>query len=318
MFVDLPLDELLTYHGTNPRPVDFDAYWAAALAELDGVDPEPQLTPAAFSTAAADCHDLWFSGARGARIHAKLLRPRAARRPGPALLFFHGYSGNSGDWSNKLGYVAAGFTVAALDCRGQGGLSEDTGGHKGTTLNGHIIRGLDGPAEDMLFRHIFLDTVQLARVVAALPGVDPDRMGAMGSSQGGALTLACAALEPRIRRAVSVMPFLSDYQRVWEMGLAAGAYAELTAYFRAFDPRHERQVAVFERLGTIDVHHLAPRIRAEVLMGIGLMDDICPPSSQFAAYNAITAPKSHLIYPDFAHENYPGFDDAAFMFLAQL
>jgi cephalosporin-C deacetylase len=318
MFVDLPLDDLLTYRGTNPRPADFDAYWSAALAELDETDPTPELTPVAFSTTVAECHDLWFNGVRGARVHAKLLRPRAATRPGPALLLFHGYSGGSGDWSSKLGYVAAGFTVAALDCRGQGGLSQDTGGHLGTTLNGHIIRGLDGPVEDMLFRQIYLDTAQLARVVAALPEVDPDRMGAMGGSQGGGLTLACAALEPRLRRAVVGMPFLSDYQRVWAMGLAAGAYAELAAYFRAFDPRHEREAAIFERLGYIDVHHLAPRIRAEVLMGIGLMDDICPPSTQFAAYNGITSPKSHLIYPDFAHENYPGFDDAAFMFLAQI
>ncbi len=207
MFIDLPLDELAAYRGTNPRPADFDAYWAAALAELDTVDPDPQLTPAGFTTDAADCHDLWFTGVRGARIHAKLLRPKTADRPGPALLLFHGYSQNAGDWSSKLGYIAAGFTVAALDCRGQGGLSQDTGGHLGTTLQGHIVRGLDGPVEDMLFRQIFLDTVQLARVVAALPGVDPDRMGAMGASQGGALTLACAALEPRIRRAVAGMPF---------------------------------------------------------------------------------------------------------------
>ena len=50
-----------------------------------------------------------------------------SHRPHPAVLLFHGYTGNSGDWSDKLGYVSEGFTVAALDCRGQAGLSEDRG-----------------------------------------------------------------------------------------------------------------------------------------------------------------------------------------------
>ena len=45
------------------------------------------------------------------------------------------------------------------------------------------------------------------------------------------------------------------------------------------------------------------------------MDTICPPSTQFAAYNKITAPKEMAIYPDFGHENYPGFDDLAAQFL---
>ena len=167
---------------------------------------------------------------------------------------------SSGDWSDKLKWAARGFSVAALDCRGQGGLSEDTGGVKGTTLRGQFIRGLDDVPDNLLFRHIFLDTAQLARIVMEMPDVDPDRVGATGGSQGGGLTLACAALEPRVRRAFPVYPFLCDYQRVWEMDLAARAYEELAWYFRAFDPRHEREAEVFTRLGYIDVQHLAPRI----------------------------------------------------------
>ena len=48
------------------------------------------------------------------------------------MLQFHGYSMHSGDWTEKLGYVANGVVVAAMDCRGQGGRSEDPGGVKGT------------------------------------------------------------------------------------------------------------------------------------------------------------------------------------------
>jgi len=154
--------------------------------------------------------------------------------------------------------------------------------------------------------------------VMNLPEVDAARVGATGGSQGGGLTLACAALEPRIARAAPVFPFLCDYQRVWEMDLAEQAYAELKTYFRLFDPRHEKQEEVFLKLGYVDVQHLAPRIRGEVLMLTGMMDTVCPPSTQFAAYNKISSKKNVIFYPDFGHEGLPGSGDIVFDFLRGL
>jgi cephalosporin-C deacetylase len=314
--IDMPLEELRLYTGRNARPADHDSYWTRAIAEMRGVDPKVELVPHSLPAPYAECFDLSFTGVRGARVHAKYLRPRQARGRHPAVLLFHGYSGNSGDWSDKLKWPALGFSVAALDVRGQGGLSEDTGGVKGTTLRGHFIRGLDDTPDNLLFRHIFLDTAELARIVMDMPEVDPDRVCATGASQGGGLTIACAALEPRIRRAFPIYPFLSDYHRVWEMDLAKLAYEELAWYFRSFDPQHAREEEVFTRLGYIDVQHLAPRITAEVRMAVGLMDEICPASSQFAAYNRMRCPKDLVIYPDFAHEFLPGVEDLVYDFFA--
>ena len=316
--IDMPLEKLKTYDGTNPCPSNFDAYWDRGLAEMAGTRDNIELTEAAFQTPNARCQDLYFTGVKGARVHAKLLTPKNASGRRPAVLFFHGYTGSAGDWSNYLGYVGAGFVVAALDCRGQGGMSEDTGAVKGNTHHGHIIRGLDGDPDQLLFRQIFLDTAQLARIVMGLDSVDPDRVGATGGSQGGGLTLACTSLVPGIKRSAPRIPFLSDYQRVWEMDLAKGAYAELKEYFRHFDPTHANETGVFTRLGYIDVHNLAPRIQANTLMLTGLVDEICPPSTQFAAYNRIRGEKSMVIYPDFGHENLPGGDDLVFSHLLEL
>jgi len=231
---------------------------------------------------------------------------------------FHGYSSCSGDWGDKLGYVAQGMAVAALDIRGQGGYSEDVGGVSGTTLCGHIVRGLDDTPEKLLFRQIFLDTAQLAKVVMNMAEVDESRVAAIGGSQGGGLALACAALEPRIKLAAALYPFLCDYQRVWEIDLAADAYAELREYFRHFDPLHQREEEIFEKLGYIDVQHLSSRIQAEVLWGVCLMDTVCPPSTQFAAYNKIRSRKRMLVYPDYGHELPPGYVDKVFQFLKLL
>jgi cephalosporin-C deacetylase len=316
--VDMPLDQLKAYQGRNPRPDDFDTYWDRALDEMKAVDPQLELIPSSFQVPHAECFDLYFTGVRGARIHAKYVRPKNHTKPHPAVIQFHGYSVNAGDWSSLLPYASLGFSIIAMDARGQGGISEDTGGVKGTTLKGHIVRGLDDEPDQLLFRHIFLDTAQLADIVMSFPEVDPERVGAIGASQGGALVIACAALEPRIKRLAPVYPFLSDYRRVWEMDLAERAYEELKVFFRHFDPQHLREEEIFTKLGYIDIQFLAHRIKGEVMMGVGLMDTVCPPSTQFAAYNKMTAPKSLEIYPDFAHEHLPGFSDKTVEFMLKL
>jgi cephalosporin-C deacetylase len=285
---------------------------------MRAVDPNVELVPRAVNAPYAECFDMFFTGVRGARIHAKLVRPAKPKGRHPAVLLFHGYTGHAGEWSDKLKWAALGFTAAALDCRGQGGLSEDTSVVKGNTHRGHIIRGLDDAPDNLLFRQIFLDTAQLARIVMNMPDVDPDRVGATGGSQGGGLTLACVALEPRVKRAFPVFPFLCDYRRVWEMDLAKDAYEELRWYFRMRDPLHEREEEIFSTLGYIDAQFLAPRIKAETRMVTGLMDTICPPSSQFAAYNRMTCRKDMVIYPDFGHEGLPGCDDMAYEYLSVL
>lgn len=315
---ELPLAELRTYRGRNPKPDDFDEYWSRALSELDRTDPQVELKPAQFTADFAECFDLYFSGVGGARIHAMYLRPQKRKDRLPALLRFHGYNSSSGDWFDKLGYPASGCAIAAMDCRGQGGSSEDVSRVTGSTLHGHIIRGLQDEPDRLLFRQIYLDTVQLARVVKSLDEVDPTRIGATGASQGGGLTLACAALEPNVKMLAPVYPFLSDYRRVWEMDLAKAAYEELTTFFRQFDPLHAHEEEMFTRLGYIDVQHLADRIKGRVFFITALMDTVCPPSTQFAAYNKIQSPKEMLIYPDYGHEALPGSADRIYQFFQDL
>lgn len=316
--IDMPLNELLNYKGINPKPDDFDTFWDNSLQEMKSIDPKVELIPSEFQVSFADCFDLYFTGVGGSRIYAKYLRPKNISAPIPAVLQFHGYTGSSGDWNNKLNYISAGFAVAALDCRGQGGKSQDLGGVSGNTHNGHIIRGVDMAPENLLYRNIFLDTAQLARIIMSFDEIDEKNVCAYGGSQGGALTLACASLEPRIKKATPVYPFLCDYKRVWEMDLAKDAYGEIKTYFRHFDPMHLKEEEFFTKLGYIDIQFLAPRIKAEILMGVGLMDTICPPSTQFAAYNKITSSKSFKCFPDFGHEGLPGFDDFAFNFITSL
>lgn len=319
MLIDKPLEELRVYGGRNPKPADFDEYWDKALEEMRKTDPKLEINESEFKIPGAKCYDMYFTGVHGARVYAKYAKPEKSEGKMPAVLVFHGYSAASPSWMSLMGYVMAGFSVFALDCRGQGGKSEDVGGVVGNTLHGHIIRGLDNDDPNMLlFRDLFLDTAQLAKIAMEMDDVDETRVGALGGSQGGGLTIACAALEPRIRCAAPSYPFLSDYKRVWEMDLAKDAYAELKEYFRHFDPRHEREEEIFTKLGYIDIQYLAPRIKADVTMFTGMMDTVCPPSSQFAAYNKMTCKKNVIIYPDFGHEGLPDSEEIKFALMMNM
>lgn len=317
--VDMPLEQLKEYKGRNPRPADFDEFWDASLAEMNAIDPKADFKPfAGVPSKIADFFELTFTSTKGARIYAKFAKPKEICGKAPAVLLFHGLSGDSGEWASLLKYVSEGFVVASMDCRGQGGKSEDVGGTLGTTHSTQFVRGLDGDPKDLHCRDLFLDTAMLARIVMGLDFVDEARVGATGVSQGGALTVACAALVPSLKLCAPVYPYLSDYKRVFEMDLNKGAYEGLRYYFRHFDPTHAREDEIFTKLGYIDIQYLAPRIRAKVLMGTGLMDTTCPPSTQFAAYNKITSEKRVVIYPDYGHENLKGHGDIIFNFLSEL
>ena len=119
-----------------------------------------------------------------------------------------------------------------------------------------------------------------------------------GGSQGGGLALAAAALR---RDAVSVchadVPFLCDIQRAITLA-PHSPYTEIPEFLA------ENVALIDAALNTlryIDCALLARRITATTLVSVGLMDDICPPSTVFAAYNEIAADKDIIVYPYSGH-----------------
>ena len=317
--LDMTINKLEKYTGTNPVPDDFDEYWDKALKELDSLSFDYKLEPSGFTAPGIKCDYLYFSGVGDARVACKFLRQENIKGKIPAIAMFHGYSGDSGGWFSKLAYAYAGYAVLAMDVRGQMGYSDDNLCVTGNTLRGHIIRGLDsGDPDKLFFRNVFLDTAQVARILMNMDFIDENRIGATGGSQGGALTITCAALEPHVKMIAPIFPFLSDYKRVWEMDLCKGAYDELSYYIRSKDPRHKNIDKIFNMLGYIDVSNLAPRIKAETYMFISLLDDITPPSTQYACYNKINAKKSNEIYPNHGHEALPESDELIFEFFKHL
>jgi cephalosporin-C deacetylase len=128
--------------------------------------------------------------------------------------------------------------------------------------------------------------------------VIPDQIAITGGSQGGGITLAVAGLDTAVPVAMPDVPFLCYYRRATEL-IETDPYNEITR----FCATHRDQVeTVFRTLSYFDGVNFAARATAQALFSVGLMDDICPPSTVYAAYNYYSGAKEMIVYNYNNHE----------------
>lgn len=301
MMESMTVSEMERYLGRDEPPKDFSYFWQKELDYLKSVNVEYDLQPKNFQLSSATCYDLTFTAADTSEIYAKVVFPRNTS-PHPVMFKFHGYQGQSSDWSEALKFAAEGVGVVMMDVRGQSGKSVDLSQHHGNTVKGHIIRGVSEGPENIFYKNVYLDIVLLVNIISSFEQVDRTRLFSYGESQGGALALVCAALNPEIKKVFSVYPFLADFRRVLELKYDTEAYDELHRYFKFTDPFYETAETVFETLGYIDVKNFSAQIKAETTMVCCLQDDVCPPSTQYAIFNRLKGIKNMLVLPEYGHE----------------
>ncbi len=310
---DLPLDELRRYRSDAAAPADLQTFWAATFGEAAEHDLDPILTPVRSGLVAVDTYDVVFRGFGGHAIRAWLHLPDPRLRgddPMPGIVQYQGYNGGRGLPHEHVFWATAGYAHLVVDVRGQGSgwTVGDTGDPAGTgpAQPGFLTRGIDDP-HDHFYRRAYVDAVRALDVLRTHPLVAADRVAVTGVSQGGGLALAVAALAETVAAVMPDVPFLCDFPRAARIA-ATDPYAEIARYLKA---HRGRESWVFHTLSYFDGAVLAAEATAPALFSVALMDETCPPSTVFGAYNAYGGPKDIAVYEFNDHEGGEAFQRSA-------
>jgi cephalosporin-C deacetylase len=300
---DLGLEQLRTYVADETPPADFDEFWQRTLLEAKSFPLEATFVPVQTGLVTLEAFDVMFNGYGGHPIKGWLLLPRALSEALPCVVEYLGYGAGRGFATDWLLYASLGYAHLVMDTRGQG-----SQGKRGDTpdpaedggrphFSGFMTRGILHP-ETYFYRRVFVDAVRAIEAARSHPAVDASRVAVAGGSQGGGIALAAAALEPSVKALIADVPFLCHFRRAVTL-VGTIPYVEIARYCAV----HRDQISVvFNTLRYFDGIHFATRVRAPALFSVGLMDDICPPSTVFAAYNQLKTEKQIEVYEFNGHE----------------
>lgn len=284
--------------GVNPEQIssptdrlaDFDNFWMRAKRELAAVEPQYKLIH--IDSLSTDKRDVYFVEMRSLNnvlIRGWYARPKASGKF-PAILHVQGYSSNQ---QMSWGYKDDDMAVFVLNIRGHGNSRDDINPGFPGYLQDHLK-----DKERYIYRGAYMDCVRAVDFLCSREEVDARYVVVMGGSQGGALSIATAALDnERIKLCISAVPFLSDFPDYFKVAdWPANEFTDFEAKNKNFGWK-----GIFETLSYFDIKNLAPWIKCPVFMSSGLRDVTCPPHINFAAYNQIKSRKSFVVYPESGH-----------------
>jgi len=302
-YFDLPFEELQEYKPARVEPEDFDAFWQTTLAETRAFPLDARFVAADFGLTTVETFDVTFNGYAGQPIKGWLILPRERKRVLPCVIEYIGYGGGRGFPTQWLVYASAGYAHFVMDTRGQGSawLNGDTPDREADGSNpqypGFMTRGILDP-RTYYYRRVFADAVRAIETARAHPAIDASRIAITGTSQGGGITIAMSALEPRVVACLPDVPFLCHYRRATQL-IDTAPYSEIVNFCKT---HRDKANLVFRTLSYFDGMNFAARANAPALFSVGLRDDICPPSTVYAAYNHYAGPKDIRVYEFNQHD----------------
>ena len=285
---------------TQTNPADFDAFWEGERKRLAEIPVDARSTPLPdYGTADADCShvNLQNVGVTGgtSRLYGILCLPRAPGKypallsvPGAGVRPYRGLAELAGRGLITFQIGIHGIPVIqpqeVYDGLGRG------------ALNGYQTFGLDS-RERYYYRRVYTGTLRANDFLTSLPQWDGRNLGVTGGSQGGALAIVTAGLDRRVTRLAAYYPALSDVT-----GYLHGRAGGWPHMFRAAEgPNAHRDEAKIATSRYYDVVNFARRVTVPGLYSWGFNDETCPPTSMYAAYNVITAPKRLMLAYDTPH-----------------
>ena len=302
-FFDFSLTELKIYAPAREEPADFDAFWKSTLDEARAFPLNAKFARVEYGLVAQDTYDVTFNGFGGQPIKGWLILPSQRKGKLPCVVEFIGYGGGRSFAFDWLLWASTGCAHFVMDTRGQGsswsgGDTPDLYSAGGNShIPGSMTQGILDP-QHYFYRRVFTDAVRAIEAARRHPEIDSSRIAVTGGSQGGGIAIAAAGLVPDVVAALPDVPFLCHYRRATEI-VDTYPYKEIADYCHI----HRDKVAtVFNTLSYFDGVNFSTRAKAKTLFSTGLMDQICPPSTVYAAYNHWAGEKEIKVYAYNGHE----------------
>ncbi len=319
---DLPQEQLEAYRPARREPGDFAVFWKRTLAEARAHTLNAEFVPVDAGLKTVEVFDVSFAGFGGQTVKGWLLVPHGelnSETTGettlPCVVEYIGYGGGRGFPTDWLVYASAGHAHLVMDTRGQGsawrqGDTPDEG-VSGPGVPGFMTRGILDP-ETYYYRRLMTDAVRAVEAVASFGRIDPARLAVAGGSQGGGLALAVAGMSgmgaaPDVQLVLPDVPFLCGYRRATQLTDAL-PYGEISAFCKTHRDKVE---TVFRTLDYFDGVNFAAYAKAPALFSVALMDDVCPPSTVYAAFNHYAGEKQLEVWPFNRHEGGEGYQTQA-------
>jgi len=279
----------------RPKPADFDAFWTKQLQQLAEVPMQVSRTEIDRSPV-WKCEDVEITSIADIPVKGYLVTPlRSAPKSLPAIIYFHGAGFKSSTKQTRFGGRAIVFDVNAHGV--PNGMSDEyyrNLNRGGAPADRNIRIGKDDP-EKNYFKNMFLRTVRALDFIKSLPEWDGKTLIVFGRSQGGAQSLAAAALVPEVTLCVANVPALTDH---------GGVMVKRKPGWPQYNTRRQKKVA--QTADYIDVINLAGRIKCEVIMSVGMIDPICPPIGVYLTYKSIPHNNKKItLFPRLGHNAPP-------------
>jgi cephalosporin-C deacetylase len=290
----------LNIQPTVDNPADFTDFWTHAKNELAKIplDARVTLLPERCTEKVNVYHVNLQNFPGTSRLYGILCVPVKAGKY-PALLTVPGagvrpYDGNiemaeKGMITFDIGIhgIPVTMDVAIYNNLGDG------------ALRGYPNFNLDD-RDHFYYKRVYMGCVRANDFIFSLPQFDGTNLAVTGGSQGGALSIITTALDPRVKWLAAFYPALCDVT-----GYLKGRAGGWPHYFSKNNLAFNNKKDKIKTCGYYDVVNFARMVKVPGMYSWGFNDDVCPPTSMYAAYNVIPGIKSLYPVPETGHWTFP-------------
>ncbi len=289
-------------------PSDFDKFWKQSLKQLAKIDMNPEITPMPqYSTKDVDVSLVKITvGKNGRSMFGYLAKPKDGKKH-PVL--FQPPGAGSQKVKPYTYYAERGFVVVTSEIHGLDPRVPDAEYQalREKVAGNYNMRGIE-TKESFYYRDVYLGCSRWIDFLCSLPEFDGKNVCVTGGSQGGALTIVTAALNPKVTCIAPFYPALND--------LTGFLHQRAGGWPKYFSTEHktgqfsaEQIKKATETLAYYDVVNFARRITVPGFYSLGYNDPTCSPTSVYGMYNEVKAPKEIETTPSSGHWRFKETND---------